>query len=340
MNLSGGEGAVVLLEYVKNLLAFFCEANCHMQVICILADYCYACNANDLHLFFYSLCMIFEAIGVAALVALASIVGVVFFGHDKHLLGLERFVVPVAVGVFLSLVLYELIPETLEASEHWGGLVILLGFLGFYILAHKLHQRYHHLEADDCDRKGAAALILVGDGIHNFADGIVLGGAFLIDPAVGVATAIGLALHEVPQEIVEFGVLIRAGYTRMRALLLNLMSASAIIFGVIMVFFLSEYAGAYVWVLTGLAAGNLLFLAASDLLPRIHGNLKNYGSIWHSALSILIGFAIMTGLVTWSHNAFAHGVHAEHETHDEHDDAELHEDDLHEDELTNESQTH
>lgn len=259
--------------------------------------------------------MIFEAIGVAILVSLSSIIGVVFFGHDKRLLGLERYVVPVAVGVFLSLVLYELIPETLAASEYWGGVVIVLGFVGFYILSHKLHQRYHHLESDDCDRKGAAALLLVGDSIHNFADGIILGGAFLIDPTVGVATAIGLALHEIPQEIVEFGVLIRAGYTRMKALLLNFVSASTIILGVIAVFILSEHAGEYVWVLTALAAGNLLFLAASDLLPRIHGNLKHYGSIWNSAGSILAGFLIMTAILVWSHETFGHS----HESHDDHD---------------------
>jgi len=248
--------------------------------------------------------MIFEAIGMAALVASASVVGVLLFGHDKRLIGAERYIVPVAVGVFLSLVLNELIPEVLAAAPVWGAAVIMVGFLGFYILAHKLHQRYHHLEADDCDRKGAAALILVGDSIHNFADGIVLGGAFLIDPAVGVATAVGLALHEVPQEIVEFGVLVRAGYTRLRAAALNLLSASTIILGTLLVILLSSQFGEYVWVLTGLAAGNLLFLAASDLLPRIHGNLQHYGSIWYSAVAIALGFLLMTLILTWVHEQY------------------------------------
>lgn len=250
--------------------------------------------------------MLVEAVTAAALIAGTSLVGVFFFGNNKKLLGAQRYVVPVAVGVFFSLILYELIPETLAASPRWGSLVIMLGFVSFYILSHKLHQRYHHLEADDCDRKGAAALILVGDSVHNFADGIVLGGAFLIDPTVGVATAIGLMLHEVPQEIVEFGVLVRAGYTRARALLLNLLSASTIIVGVFVVFLLSETAQNSVWVLTGLAAGSLLFLAASDLLPRIHGNLKNYGSIWHSALSIALGFVLMSIILQWSHEMFDH----------------------------------
>jgi zinc and cadmium transporter len=249
----------------------------------------------------------FEALLAGFLIALTSIIGVLFFGNSRHLHGVQKYVVPVAVGVFFSLILYELIPETLEASQQWGGLMILLGFLGFYILSHKLHQRYHHLETEDCDRKGAAALILVGDSVHNFTDGIVLGGAFLIDPTVGVATAIGLALHEIPQEIVEFGVLVRAGYSRTRAMLLNVLSASTIILGVGVVYMLSEIAQDSVWILSGLAAGSLLFLAASELLPRIHGNLKHYGSIWYATFSIMLGFVLMSVVVQWSHETFGHG---------------------------------
>lgn len=257
--------------------------------------------------------MIFEALGIASLVALASVIGVFIFGHDKRLIGAERYVVPVAVGVFLSLVLNELIPEVISASPSWGATIIMVGFIAFYILSHKLHHRYHHLESDDCDRKGAAALILVGDSIHNFADGIVLGGAFLIDPTVGVATAIGLALHEIPQEIVEFGVLVRAGYTRWRAVAANLLSASTIIFGTLLVILISGHASDYVWILTALAAGNLLFLAASDLLPRIHGNLGHYGNIWRSAASIALGFIVMTTVLTWVHGQYGDmDVHAEH----------------------------
>ncbi len=248
----------------------------------------------------------FTALGVALIITLSSLIGVVLFGHDKRLIGAERFVVPVAVGVFLSLILYELIPETLEASYMFGGATIAAGFLFFYILSHKLHKRFHHLEAEDCDRKGAASLLLIGDSIHNFADGIILGGAFLIDPRIGVATGIALMMHEIPQEIVEFGVLIRAGYTRARAAFLNLISASSIILGTIVVYALSENASRYVWILSGLAAGNLLYLAASDLLPRIHGNLNRYGSIWHSAISITVGFVIMSSILVWSHEKYRH----------------------------------
>lgn len=242
------------------------------------------------------------ALGVAAL----SLVGVAFFGDSKRLIGAERYVVPAAVGVFLSLVLFELIPETLEAAPTWGGVVVAVGFILFYVLANILHNRYHYLEEEECDRRGAAILVLVGDAVHNAADGIILGGAFLIDPSVGAATAIGLALHEVPQEIVEFGVLIRAGYSRARAVLYNFFSASSIILGVLVIVLIAEHGAAYVWVLTGIAAGNLLFLAASELLPRIHSNLPHYHSIWHATLSLVVGFTLMTSVLFFSHEYVEH----------------------------------
>jgi len=259
--------------------------------------------------------MLFEPLFAALLVALISLVGVLLFGHSRQLIGVERYSVPVAVGVFLSISLYELIPETLESSPEFGGLVVAFGFIAFYILANvlhdKLHKQYHHLDAEDCDRKGAALLILIGDAIHNIADGVVLGGAFLIDPTVGFATAIGLAVHELPQEVVEFGILLRAGYSKTKAAIYNFISALSIVVGLVLMIAISNHAEEYTWVLTGVAAGNLLFLAASDLLPRIHGNLKHYGSIWRSTISIILGFVIMTVILTWAHEHFAH----EHDDH-------------------------
>lgn len=289
-----------------------------MQVICILPMNCYTSNLNasNLHLLYDTFrIMVLEALVASIAVALISLIGVFFFSNSKKLLGMEKYTVPVAVGVFLSLILYELIPETLEQSPQWGGIAVAFGFISFYVLANHLHKKYHHLEADECDRKGAATLLLIGDGIHNIADGVILGGAFLIDPTIGVATAVGLALHEIPQEIVEFGVLIRAGYSKTKAAMYNLLSASSIILGTVLILVIAEHAAEYIWIITGVAAGNLLFLAASDLLPRIHGNLKNYGSIWHSTISITLGFLIMTSVLIWTHENFGHGHGHEHEEH-------------------------
>lgn len=251
--------------------------------------------------------MIFKALLASLLVATVSLVGVFFFGNNKKLVGSQKYIIPVSVGVFLSLVLYGLIPETLESSPEWGASAVAFGFISFYLLANFLHKKFHHHEKDeDCDSKGAATLMLIGDGIHNIADGVVLGSAYLVDPTIGLVTAFGLAFHEIPQEIVEFGILLRAGYSKKKAAFLNFISACSIFLGTIFIFIVAEYAKDYVWIITGIAAGNLLFLAASDLLPRIHGSLKHYESIWHSAISITLGFIIMSVILTWTHSHFGH----------------------------------
>jgi len=252
--------------------------------------------------------MYLEAILAAVGVALFSLAGALFFAKNRDFEAIEKYVIPVAVGVFLSLVLIELMPETLEASS-WGSVVIAIGFISFYGISYQLHKYFHQRKEDgdeNCDQKGAASLILIGDSIHNIADGVILGSAFLIDPSVGIAVAIGLALHEIPQEIVEFGILIRGGFSVVKATWLNLISASSILIGTTITLSLSKYASDYVWIITGLAAGNLLFIAASDLLPRIHGKHKTNSSFWFSLILIISGFVFMAGVLHFSHDRFPH----------------------------------
>jgi zinc and cadmium transporter len=259
--------------------------------------------------------MLIDAIIASLLVAAASLIGALFFGNSATVIKSERYLIPLTVGVFLSLVLFELIPETLLTAPELGGIAVMIGFVGFYVLSSVLHKHYHNKDVEDCDKKGAAALVLIGDGIHNLADGFILGGAFLIDPSVGVAVAFGLALHEIPQEIVEFGILMRAGYTKTQAALRNFLSASGIVVGTIIIILIAEHADEYVWILTGFAAGNLLFLAAGDLLPRIHGTVKEHGGIYGSAAAIMIGFAVMSGVIYYTHETFGHGHEEEEHGH-------------------------
>ncbi|MDA8597141.1 ZIP family metal transporter [Candidatus Pacebacteria bacterium] len=272
----------------------------------------------------------FTAFITASLIALSAVIGALFFGNHRGLVGVERFVIPVAVGILLAFIFNELLPVTLVAAPIYGSWVIVLGFVGFYVLANYLHQRFHALAAEDCDRKTAASLLLIGDAVHNLADGVILGTAFLVNPAVGIATALAIALHEIPQEIAEFGVLIRAGYNRLQAIGRNLLSASTLVVGTIGTMLFADAFDEYLWIITGLAAGNLLFVAASELLPRIHGNLKNYDNIWKAACAILLGFVLMSVITTWAHEQVPHEHHEtphsaieDHHEH-EHDDDEHH----------------
>jgi zinc and cadmium transporter len=258
----------------------------------------------------------FEALVASIAVATCSLAGAVFFGAKLGGGRVERYVIPLAVGVFLSLALYELLPEVVLAAPEWGGLVIGLGFVGFYALAYLVHQHLHTHATEHNDKREAAILLMVGDAIHNFADGVVIGTAFLVSPPVGIAASLAIALHEIPQEIVEFGVLLRAGYRPLAAVLRNSLSASAVVVGTLTTLVLAAEANSYVWVLSALAAGNLLYIAATELLPRLHGSLNHYRSFWHVWVVILIGFLGMTAVIFFAHHQFENDSE-QHRTYEE-----------------------
>lgn len=234
-------------------------------------------------------------------VALLSMVGVFFFGNNGHLRNTHSFVLPVAVGVFLGIVFFELVPETLEASQKWGPVAIMFGFLGFYLLSHFLDTFHHHHtdNHDACGTNGATKL-LIGDAIHNIADGVIIATAFMINPMVGILTTIGIALHEIPQEIAEFGVLMHAGYSRAKALVCNLFSASSVLIGIVMTYFFVQTLEEYLFILTGIAAGNLLYIATADLIPELrHSHRDHFGKTFFATL---MGALFIAVLVTYTHS--------------------------------------
>lgn len=243
----------------------------------------------------------FEAFVASFGVALCSLVGVLVFSGRERVVKIERLMIPLAVGVFLALALNELIPEVVVASPVWGGTVIGIGFIAFYVIAYLIHQRLHHVSEQFCEKREAAILLLIGDAIHNFADGIVIGGAFLLSPEIGVATAFAVALHEIPQEIAEYGVYLRAGYTAKEAMVRNFISATTVIFGTILTMLFAQTFGDFVWVLGALAAGNLLYIAATELLPRLHDSLLQEGGFFKAVIAVCLGFTIMSSVMYIAH---------------------------------------
>ncbi len=244
-------------------------------------------------------------------IALLSLIGALFFGKELNTTKLHRIILPGAVGVFLGVVFFELIPETLHASETGGVIAILVGFLGFYLLSHLL-LTYHHHHADSHDdddecEKGGARKLLIGDAVHNLADGVVIGTSFMINPTLGLLTTAGIALHEIPQEIAEYGVLRASGYSSRRALFLNFMSAVSVVLGVLFTYALGEVLHDYIFVLTGIAAGNLLYIATADLIPELrHSHKEHFRTMF---ISTLAGVTLIGTLITLSHE---HGEHEEH----------------------------
>lgn len=236
----------------------------------------------------------------AFIIASLSIVSALFFGKRERVINSHHFILPVAVGTFLGIVFFELIPETLEASHDWGPIVILAGFFGFYLLSHVLDTyHHHHAHAQDACAHNSARMLLVGDGIHNLADGIVIGSAFILNPIAGVLTTIGIALHEIPQEIAEFGILMRSGCTRTQAIFYNFLSASSVFVGVLVAFAFFTIAEQYLFILTGVAAGNLLYIASSDLIPELRQSHKNH--FMKTFFATLLGTCAIAILITYTH---------------------------------------
>lgn len=242
----------------------------------------------------------FEALIGASIISLFSLIGVFFFGKEGKIVGTHRFILPVAVGVFLGIVFFELIPETLEANSEFGPIAIMVGFLGFYLLSHLLDTyHHHHFDSHDTCATQGARMLLIGDAIHNIADGVVIASAFIISPVAGILTTIGIALHEIPQEIAEFGVLLQAGYTKTKAILYNLISASSVIVGVFLTYLFASSLHEYVFVLTGIAAGNLLYIATTDFIPELRHSHRDH--FFKTFTATLIGMVCIAALVSYTH---------------------------------------
>jgi zinc and cadmium transporter len=248
------------------------------------------------------------ALGIACL----SLIGALFFHERANTEPLHRFVLPVAVGIFLGVVFFELIPETLHASEFWGPITILTGFLGFYLLSHMLDTYHHHHtnEHDGCARGGARRL-LIGDAVHNFADGVVIATSFMVHPTLGFLATAGIALHEIPQEIAEYAVLRASCYSRRRALTLNFLSAMTVVLGVVLTFILGGFMHEFLFILTGIAAGNLLYIATSDLIPELrHSHREHFLKVFGATV---FGVVLIGSIITAVHERVGHGAHEEDE---------------------------
>lgn len=183
-----------------------------------------------------------------------------------------------SVGLLLAISFLHLLPEASEALDaHQVGATVLAGILIFFALEKAALWRHDHHEDEGhvCHSHHAAgSLIVLGDGLHNFVDGILIAAAFLQDSTLGWATTIAVISHEVPQEVGDFMVLLNAGYSRMKALWLNLLSSLAsVLGGVIGWLTLSGATGIIPYVLA-LTAASFIYIAVADLVPALHKHRK------------------------------------------------------------------
>ena len=177
---------------------------------------------------------------------------------------------------------------------------VLVSFLIFFILEKYWH--WHHCRCIGCndgtnDKKSIAYTNLLGDGIHNFADGFLIGSAFMLHFYTGILATFVVILHEIPQEISDFGVLIYSGFKKMQALLFNLLFALTAVVGGIAAYFFGTSFNQFIPLMTAFAAGNFIYLAAADLIPELHHE-KDPKRVWQHTVWLLIGVALVFILKT------------------------------------------
>ncbi len=212
-----------------------------------------------------------------------------FTGGALAIFGVERikrfthFVVSFAVGALLGVSLLELIPEAIEMAGGASVFPWVLGGIIFFFIVEKFFSWYHHHGHED-EVRPYAYLILWGDFLHNFIDGVILALAFLADPKLGVITTLAVVLHEIPQEIGDFGVLMHAGFSPLRALFYNFLVSLSTIFGALLTYFLGAGLSPALPFALAFIAGNFLYLASTDLIPELHEKTH----VWHSLGQIVL----------------------------------------------------
>jgi len=221
--------------------------------------------------------MLFNIILATLIISLVSLLGILV--TQKHIKKFLHYFISFAAGTLIAAAFFDLIPHALEELEVAGMHVeesvifIVVGMVLFFLIERFIH--WHHCDQDHCHEKPAGLLILTGDFVHNFIDGLLIAGAFLLDVTTGIITTITVAIHEIPQEFGDFAVLIHSGFSRNKALLLNFLSALSAVAGGIVGYFVLEQAENLTPYAVLITAGGFLYIALTDIVPSMHKHGKN-----------------------------------------------------------------
>ncbi len=230
------------------------------------------------------------------IISLISLIGGIFLfiSTDK----LKKYIMPLvglAVGALFGDAFLHLIPEVLENEElsNISPIFILFGVISFFILERFLSWHHHHGVEDDAHDKELpiGKMILFSDALHNFIDGVVIAVSYAVSVPVGIATTIAVILHELPQEIGDFGLLIHAGYSKGKALFYNFISSVFAIIGFAVASYLSV-SESFLTLTSAFAAGSFIYIAGSDLVPELKTQKITRNSIIEFAFVIIGIFAM------------------------------------------------
>lgn len=259
--------------------------------------------------------------------------GMILLARRLSVEKVQRIAVPFAAGALLAAAFINLLPEALRQGESTvkTTTLVLSGLLLFFVLERFLgwfHHHHDHGQVQGWRLKRAEStrlLVIIGDTLHNAIDGMVIGAAFLADPAIGIATTFAIAAHEIPQEIGDFGILLAMGMRRRTVFFVNIISAVATVIGAVAIYGLGLSLPPY-WeaALLAIAAGTFIYIAASDLIPTIHDEPKAMIANYQT-LILLVGIVVV-GIASSVAHEYVDAQHVDNGTEatQQHSDQELH----------------
>lgn len=238
------------------------------------------------------------------LVSVIAVSAVSLFGiftlamSGKFLNKIILVLVSFAAGTLLGDALIHLLPEAYSSGNSLTPVYVLSGIIFFFILEKIIKWRHCHEAGCPEHSHVLPYVILIGDGLHNFIDGMIIAASFLVNVPVGIATTIAVIFHEIPQEIGDFGSLVYGGFSKKKALIYNFLSALMAVIGAILVLILSSKVSGIEIFLAPFAAGGFIYIAAADIIPELHRHkVQTLKSSLIQTCSIVAGVAIMYSLL-------------------------------------------
>lgn len=227
-------------------------------------------------------------------VSLISLVGVAYFAFSAKALSKSMpWLVAFAAGALLGASFFDLVPESFEMLGAKASIYIVAGILLFLVFENVLHWHHaHHHDCEDCAQQATGYSILLGDGLHNFLDGILIASAFMLNIGTGIAVTIAVLLHEIPQEIGDFAVLVHSGFSKVRAVLFNLISALTAVLGGVLAYLSLQNIEKVVPYVVAIGAGGFLYIALVDLFAEL--KTSRYLSVrLGQVVTVVIGLVVL-----------------------------------------------
>lgn len=240
-----------------------------------------------MELFYIVIALLLGSIGSVGIASLLLLL------PDKRLSKLSELLVSLAGGTLLGAAFLGMLPKAVSMLEHtFVFQLILLGIFLFFIIEKVVLWRTCHNKNCDRHQNASAQLILIGDAFHNFIDGVIIVSAFHTSIPFGIAISLSVFAHEIPQEIADFGVLIKNGFSRKRAIYFNMLSGATALLGGLLTFYILDVAESLVPYILALSASSFIYIALADLVPQMH-KTTNFTKSTIQILLIFLGAGII-----------------------------------------------